>query len=185
MTTIRIMQDDDNTESPREWCNMGTMIAFHGRYALGDKDHGFNSRDYNGWDELKAAILKEHGKDALILPLYLYDHSGITMNTTGFSCQWDSGQVGFIVASTAKVRETYNVKRVTPKLRKQALESLVGEVEVFDQFIRGDVYMFVVEDDAGNVINSCGGFYGSDPMTNGMAEHIDDSLHDKLREAAP
>lgn len=31
-----------------------------------------------------------------MLPLYLYDHSGITMNTSGFSDPWDSCQVGYI-----------------------------------------------------------------------------------------
>ena len=30
---------------------------------------------------------------------FIYDHSGITMNTTGFSCPWDSGQVGWIYCS--------------------------------------------------------------------------------------
>lgn len=34
-----------------------------------------------------------------ILPLYLYDHSGITMSTTSFNDRWDSGQVGYIYAS--------------------------------------------------------------------------------------
>jgi len=26
---------------------------------------------------------------AVILPLYLYDHGGVTMNTVGYSCSWD------------------------------------------------------------------------------------------------
>ena len=26
------------------------------------------------------------GKELIILPLYLYDHSGLTMNTSGFIC---------------------------------------------------------------------------------------------------
>lgn len=34
----------------------------------------------------------------VILPLYLYDHSGITISTVPFSCPWDSGQVGWIYA---------------------------------------------------------------------------------------
>jgi len=34
----------------------------------------------------------------VILPLYLYDHGGITMSTGAFSCPWDSGQVGWIYA---------------------------------------------------------------------------------------
>ena len=31
-----------------------------------------------------------------ILPLYLYDHSGLTMSTNDFGDRWDSGCVGFI-----------------------------------------------------------------------------------------
>lgn len=38
----------------------------------------------------------------VILPLFLYDHSGITMSTSVFSCPWDSGQVGWIYASKQK-----------------------------------------------------------------------------------
>ena len=26
--------------------------------------------------------------NVVCLPLYLYDHGGITMNTTGFACSW-------------------------------------------------------------------------------------------------
>ena len=33
-------------------------------------------------------------ENVVILPLYLHDHSGLTMNTSGFHCPWDSGQVG-------------------------------------------------------------------------------------------
>ena len=37
------------------------------------------------------------------LPLYLYDHGGITMSTNPFSCPWDDGgQVGWIYASKQK-----------------------------------------------------------------------------------
>ena len=41
----------------------------------------------------------------VILPLYLYDHSGITISTRPFSCPWDSGQVGWIYASKDTFRE--------------------------------------------------------------------------------
>lgn len=177
---VRIIAES-NPESPRQWDNMGTMIAFHGRYALGDKDHGFNAHDYNGWDEMEAAILKEH-KDGVILPLYLFDHSGITMNTTGFHCPWDSGQVGFIVASAAKIRENYQVKRITAKVRERALEHLRSEVETYDQYLRGDVYGFVIEGGEHDG-DSCWGFFGDDPFTNGMSEHVPEELHDQLRNA--
>lgn len=183
MTTIRIKQDS-GAQSPRCNDNMATMIAFHGRYKLGDEGHGFRTEDYNGWDEMEDAILREHGRDAVILPLFLYDHSGITMNTTGFACRWDSGQVGFIVASKAAIRENYGIHRITAKQRERAVLHLVAEVEEYAQYLEGDVYGFVVEDDNGNVVDSCWGFYGSDPFKNGMSDHFKPEQYDALRVAA-
>ena len=90
------------------------MICFHKRYNLGDK-HDFDRSDYESWDELKQAIIKETDA-AIILPLYLYDHSGITMNTTGFYCPWDSGIVGYITISKAKIRSEYGLKKVSKKM---------------------------------------------------------------------
>lgn len=72
-------------------------------------------------------------ENLVILPLYLYDHSGITMNTTGFSCRWDSGQVGVI----------YCTREQADKLGApwdKVEEQLKVEVEVYDQYITGDVY---------------------------------------------
>ena len=71
--TITIHQDDD-AESPREYDNLGTMVCCHGRYNLGDRS--VQPEDIN-------PTLAEFGDDMISLPLYLYDHSGITMNTTG------------------------------------------------------------------------------------------------------
>ena len=85
---------DQSPDSPREWDNLGTMVCFHKRYDLGDK-HDYDENNYDSWDELKEDIIKQENVHT-ILPLYLYDHSGITMNTTGFSCRWDSMRVGFI-----------------------------------------------------------------------------------------
>jgi len=94
---------EDSPECPRSWDNLGTMVCFHNRYNLGDK-HDYNSNDYNGWDEMEKDIIKRENV-GVILPLYLYDHSGITMNTTGFSCRFDSGQVGFIFVNEKKCKE--------------------------------------------------------------------------------
>jgi hypothetical protein len=101
----------------------------------------------------------------VILPLYLYDHSGITMNTTGFSCQWDSGQVGFIFISKQKMLLEYGGKIVTKKLKDRVTEYLKNEVETYDQFIMGNVYgfrVFKVENGEEEELDSCWGFYGED-----------------------
>ena len=166
-----VVEQCDFAESPREWDNLGTMVCFHTRYNLGDK-HIYNHSDYNSWEELERAIIKNENV-AVILPLYLYDHGGITMNTTGFSCGWDSGQVGFIFISKEKALSEYGGKIVTKKLKERLVTYLTNEVETYDQYISGDVYQFIIEDENGNEEDSCGGFYGSDISKNGILEHID------------
>ena len=50
------------------------------------------------------AMQKVISEKYLMLPLYLYDHSGLAMSTESFSgraphAEWDSGQVGWIYVS--------------------------------------------------------------------------------------
>ena len=82
------------------------------------------------------------------------------MNTTGFHCPWDSGQVGFIYVSKTKVREEYSTKRITKKILETVTKVLVGEVETYDQYLRGEIYSYVIEDAEEEVIDSCCGLYG-------------------------
>jgi hypothetical protein len=148
--TVKVFRDQD-PESPREWDNLGTMACWHRRYRLGDK-HGFREpADFQEWAK---------GRDLVLLPLYLYDHSGITMNTTGFSCPWDSGQVGWIYVERAKVLKEWGRKRWTAALRRKAENVLRQEVNAYDDYLTGNVRGFVVEDEAGAHVDSCWGFYG-------------------------
>lgn len=157
--TARIFRDE-HPENPREdLAGFGTMACFHRRYTLGDKAHGIKAEDYRGWDEMEQAILRRN-PGALILPLYLYDHSGITMRTVPFSCPWDSGQVGFIFATREKVLRTWGAKRMTERIRNLALEALRSEVEEYDAYLTGDVYGYIVEDQDGEELDSCWGFIG-------------------------
>lgn len=150
--TINIKYDQD-PESPREWDNLGTMACFHNRYNLGDK-HSLSI------EEVKD--IAENDKDYISLPLYLYDHSGITMNTTGFSCPWDSGQVGIIFVEKSKVRKEYGWKLITQKRKEKILDYLRGEVETYDQYLTGDVFGFEILNSEGELEDSCWGFFGEE-----------------------
>ncbi len=129
------------------------------------------------FEEAAKPILAE--RDALlakhytILPLYLYDHSGITMSTGRFSCAWDSGQVGFVFVSLAQARKNWMLddaatwdtpmpydhdKSVKP-LRERAADLLKAEVETYDQYLRGDVYGYTVTHKETGEEDSCWGFY--------------------------
>ena len=165
--TVKVVRDD-NPISPREDDNLGKMVCFHKRYNLGDK-HDYNFHNYDSWDEMSSDIIREENV-SVILPLYLYDHSGITMNTTGFSCLWDSGQVGFVFVSKNDVRKEYGVKRISKKLREKVTKLLIGEVETYDKYLTGDVYGYEVTDENDNLIESCWGYYDEDEcLTEGLS----------------
>jgi hypothetical protein len=159
---------DERPDSPREWDNLGTMVCFHGKYNLGDK-HSYDNNSYSGWEEMEKDIIDTENVHT-ILPLYLYDHSGITISTSPFSCRWDSGQVGWIFVSKEVVmKEGVDETRVE--------EYLKNEVKTYDQFLRGDVYGYeivkVTTCDLGceheEFIDSSYGYYDeNDCMENGV-----------------
>jgi hypothetical protein len=138
---IEIFPDND-PESPRNWDNLGTMICHHRRYDLGDK-HDYDAKHYNNWGEMEQAIVKENNA-GVILPLYLYDHSGITISTSPFGCNWDSGKIGFIYVSKEKMLKEYGGKIVTEKLKERVRGYLENEVIIYDQYLRGDVYGYKI-----------------------------------------
>lgn len=170
---------DPHSEDPREWDNMGIMVCFHRRYELGDK-HDFKPEDFNGWDDLEAQLY-DHEDAQVVLPLYLYDHSGITMSTNSFNCRWDSGQVGFIYAEQGSLKDwsEEHKQKYHPNMTDEQIltKILKSEVAVYDQYLTGDVYAYVLYKitkcglghEHKEVEDSCCGFYGLD--LNVIAEH--------------
>lgn len=170
MNKLKLVHDS-SPDSPRNWDNLGTMICFHRRYDLGDK-HSYSSDDYSSWEEMKQAIIKEENP-AVILPLYMYDHSGISISTSPFSCRWDSGQIGFVLVSKKKALEEFGGKIVTAKLKERIEKILDGEVETYTQYVEGEVYGFQIVDEDDDIVDSCYGFYGDNHKENGMLDYID------------
>lgn len=166
---------DEGAENPRDWDNLGRMVCWHRRYNLGDP-HDFRSpEDFQEY-------VKEVGEQNLImLPLYLLDHSILTISTSPFNDPWDSAQVGWIYVTKDDMRREYGVRRVTGDVLKRVHAVLGSEVEIYDLYLRGEVYGFELEKlsrcdcchrDKTEHLDSCWGFYGSDFKANGMAEHI-------------
>jgi hypothetical protein len=159
--TIKIEFDTDPENPIKEWDMLGTFACFHRDYDLS------NTKQFSDSDDLQD-FLKEN--ENISLPLYLYDHSGITISTGPFSCQWDSGQVGIIFVTLEKIREEYKCKRITKKIREQVLNTLECEVKTFDDYLVGNVYGFTIEDSEGNHIDSCWGFYGYEGIKDMISE---------------
>ena len=163
----------------RENDNLTKIIGLHSRYSVGDK-HDYDHKDHNGWEEMKKAIMRKENV-SIIEPLYMLDHSGLVLSTSPFSNHWDSGQLGFIIITKEKMRECYGVKRITKKLKERAMTVLQGELETYNQDLCGDVYGYTCYKD-GVEVDSCGGFYGSNPNENGMFDTIPEEFEILLKD---
>jgi hypothetical protein len=110
----------------------------------------------------------------IYLPLYLYDHSGITINTTGFnhldSGHWDWGWVGVIYITKEKAKKEYGWKVLNKQRIEKLEEYLRSEVETYDDYLTGNVYRYDIELPDGEEGDSCGGYYGSDHEKSGLME---------------
>lgn len=164
---LYLINDPEPTNPRIDFDNIGKMVCAHRRYDLGDsaKKLGwtFRSSDFGGWQAVEQH-LRDECKAFVVLPLYLYDHSGITMNTTGFSCRWDSGQVGFIYVTRADMAENWPSITDEAELIQKAKDVLVSEVETYDQYLRGDVYGYIVEDENGRPLDTCYSYFGRESV---------------------
>jgi hypothetical protein len=166
--TIEIYPDEDSGFNPREADNLGIMVCFHKRYDLGDK-HNYNYGDYRDWGKLERAIIKNE-KPLVILPVYMYDHSGITIATHPFSCPWDSGQIGFIY-TTKKQITLLGCDIINNK--KEIIRQLEAEIKEYDAYLRGDIYGYVILDRAGETVESCAGYLDWDYCIQGAKSLVE------------
>jgi hypothetical protein len=175
---------DELAEDPRSWYDhIGKMVCMHKRYKLGDEQ--LNENDFDCWEQVGNYLTEE--RDAkVILPLYLYDHSGITMSTRSFNDRWDSGMVGFIYVDRATCVKEFGEKFDVAKIEQELRE----EIEEYDDYLTGQVYWFrifekqeyvetcphcneVIKREEEEVeIDSCGGFYGIDRAREAVKEEL-------------
>lgn len=125
-------------------------------------------------------------KGVFILELHYREHGPqccISAGSTWITgADEDDSPDGYIYVTWEKAAEEYGITEWTPETEQRVMTYLQNEVEVYDQWMTGDVYGFICEelregedpDCDWTQLDSCWGFYGSDPETNGMKDHWDD-----------
>lgn len=192
MITIKVKRDTD-AQSPRENDNLGVMATWHRGYRLGDVQPKCDPQEWHD----DADNVPE---GSVVLPLYLMDHGGISMSTGDYGDRWDSGRVGWIVATPDKIREDQCLTaddEITAEIRASVERTLKSEVSVYSDYLEGNVWGYTIErwhkcsecgskvhDDDATFNDSCWGFIGSDKSTlDAMKEHVDAKEHAALEAA--
>lgn len=195
---LRIEQDASPLDPRREFDHPDVMVCFHRRYELGDKGHGYNFANYESFEDM-AEVIQSREKPLMILPVYLYDHSGISISTGAFSCPWDSGQVGFIWITEESLTKICgdDIEYRAPEYLKEIIDASVKE---YNQYLSGEIYGFTINKietcslghEHESHEDSCWGFYGSDIEANGILDHLNEKdrrivrriLHPRRRKAS-
>lgn len=159
---LEIEQDNDPQNPRTEWDNVTTMICFHKRYNLVDKTD-LKSSQFDSWNELKEHIESEY-KVLMIKPLYMYDHSGITISTSCFNDRFDSGQIGWVFIDEKQWKLMMGETEYTDEKLNDIIDS---DVETYDNYITGEVYQYTIYEietcslghEHKNVVESCGSFF--------------------------
>jgi len=105
----------------------------------------------------------------VVLPVFMYEHSGIVLSTGPFGSSWDSGQIGWIVCDKKTIDREFNGDRAI------AEKSLRDEVKTYSAYVSGDVWGLIAEtrdpdeSDEWEDCDSCFGFYGYDDAVTSIA----------------
>jgi hypothetical protein len=148
---------DDMAESPiTAFDNVGQMVLKHGKYDLPNEiDLDFD--EFMSWNEVYDFLSQKY---KFILPVYMLDHSGLTISIKPFGDKWDSGQIGYIVSN--EDHTDYG---------GETLEILNNEVEIFSEYLEGNCYGFRITK-GDEEIDSCFGFYGDDHKKSGLIDSL-------------
>jgi len=153
---------DIGGDSPRDWTNLGHFITVD--YLHRSPDSNKDLEDIVGdtgdlatsSDDHIAKITEEIEKqlDEKVLAIYpvtKYDHSRVSYSL-GITMGFDNSNNGFYII-TEKSQKEMGTKE---KDFRQVIES---EIDTYNKFINGEIFSYILYNDDGDMVDSCGGFY--------------------------
>lgn len=153
--SIKIYYDTD-ADSPASWGNEDYFLCADYRH-LYLKDTPITAEDCrNALNDGKSFL-----NGYYIFPVSIYDHSGIALSL-GTSHGWDySNGSAFLCVKRMKGWSW---------AKSKAEERAENLVETWNEYLSGEVYGFVSEDEDGEMIDSCWGFYGDEGIKEAIEE---------------
>lgn len=144
-----LIERDEHASSPSEWRDTSLfLVANHRQFYVpvpGEK----KLPQYG--NEVADRFAKTHH----IFGLEAYIHSGVVLALRGEGNfpdrMWDVSQLGYVFVSKAEWKN-----------KADARKAALALIEEWNQYLSGDVWGYIVQDDEGNDLESCWGFYGEE-----------------------
>lgn len=169
---------DPAPSTPRDWVHGADMVLSRRNWDL-PNDAGVDLDDFESWAEVRDHLLD--GTALAVLPVYMMDHGGIALSTGSFHDPWDSGQLGVAYVTPQNWAETQGEMDWTgsPAQLVLAQELIKSEVEVYGQYLNGEVYGYRILDPLdGEEQESLWGLYGYEYAMKEAAEAAEGLEHE-------
>jgi len=167
--------DKEKFSDPQEF--LRCLASGKSPYQLEDEENEWLNEyetDYPLYLKSNQELIDIITEDHVILPLYLYDHSGISMSvskTYPYTDRWDAEQVGWIYVDKRTILDAIG-DGVGGNWREAAEELLKQEVKDYNYYLTGDVFEYrLLElngDAVGKIVDGCGGFF-EDSIHHGLS----------------
>lgn len=152
-------------------CEGSGTIDREGPVTKRDDSYGLHTVDYecekcegSGMIEVSHIdYFKQERGARVVLPLSVYEHSGITMfvghqDYTFDPGGWDTSYVGFIFDTPEGIKECMGDPATISD--EEITEALKAEVKLYASYLEGDVTGYYVEDEETGFSEGCGGYVG-------------------------
>ena len=176
-------------------------------FALENDEDGYDYKaTYIGWDKAEHEYYIQYGDEGLIedilnslannemmillqthatesiaiMPVFVYEHSMISISTGSYGDPWDSGCAGFAYIEKDKYEKMCGKDTWDIELVRQNIEM---EVHTYDQYLQGDVYCYWdeeydVDTNHFECSESCGSFYSDNWGEELAMELVNDMWHE-------
>lgn len=172
--TYEIKQDYD-AESPWEGDAAGVFqFLSNNTREIASVNTKYTARHYTDRAESFKALMREWRKDLpgagwSLYPVRAYIHSGIalSLDTSGqFGDRWDSGWIGIMAINPLTMgHKKGKANFMAPKIAQWF-------IDVMNQYLRGDVWGYVVRDEEGDIADSVWGIYGHEEAEKEAKEFV-------------
>ena len=186
---------DDFAENPMEWEQLGTILTWEDSYKspcrndysspeefvddyLGEDSYEKIENNSNSLvDFMKDIQNKFDKKGYLIYPVTRFEHS-LVEYYIGLGGGFDSGLIGFAIVSKDEVRQMYNTKDI---YKSTVQADFSQQLEIYTDYVNGEVYCFSLMDMEQNVIDICSGFYGTEFDKNRLMQTVNESFENDTK----
>ena len=183
------VENDEYAESPREWCNLWTILTWTNNYNSIDDNPYYDLEEflsdhltekqianlYKGEPSTKEFFerieKRFYNLGYLVAPISKYEHSQVSYSV-GVSQGWDAGVVGVAMVNINDIKKEYGASVLGKGLKEKVYSILDSELNTYNMWANGESYTVSLVNFEGDTIDSLGDMLGYESKEAMVKEYV-------------